>query len=170
MRKLLRLRKSGLIIVSILLLLIAVNITIQPAMAVVQKTEEAPGQILYQSRHHIQDSHQNTWQAILFKQTKINQSDTINLRLVAFPGIAKFDHPKALHISTSNGEKFTAADVFEKKSPAPNVGQYDLSAVLKKFPEGYSLKLSLPLVDEQSLILNIPPSWVKEWQQVAQAA
>ncbi|OCR01659.1 hypothetical protein BCD67_13615 [Oscillatoriales cyanobacterium USR001] len=169
MKKLMRLRKLSLTIVSILLLLIAVNLTIQPAMALVQKTEEAPGQILYQSRHTVRDSHGNSWQVILFKQTKSNQPDTINLRLVAFPGIAEFDHPKTLDISTINGQNFIAADVFEKKSPATNVGQYDLSAILNKLPEGYALRLSLPLVDEQSLILNIPPSWVKEWQEVAQA-
>lgn len=162
-------RKLRLTILSILLLLIAVNLTIQPAIALVQKTEEAPGQILYQSRHTVRDSHRNSWQAILFKQTKTNQPDTINLRLVAFPDVAEFDHPKALHISTINEQNFTAADVFDKRSPAPNVGQYDLSAILNKLPEGYALKLSLPLIDGQSLILNIPPSWVEEWQEVAQA-
>ncbi|MDB9509766.1 DUF3122 domain-containing protein [Kamptonema animale CS-326] len=165
-----RLRALGLTIVSILLLLIAVTITIEPAMALVQKIEEAPGQILYQARHHLRDSSGNSWQVILFKQSKTNQADSINLRLVAFPDVAEFAHPKDLQIATTNGQNFTAADVFERKAPAPNVGQYDLSPFLNKLPEGYALKLSLPLVDGQSLILNIPPSWVEEWQQVAQAA
>ena len=162
-----RLRTLGLTIVSILLLLIAVNIAIEPAMALVQKTEEAPGQILYQARHHLRDSRGNTWQVVLFKQSKTNQPDTINLRLVAFPDVAEFAHPKDLEIATTNGQNFTAADIFDRKAPAPNVGQYDLSPLLKKLPEGYALKLSLPLVDGQSLILNIPPSWVEEWQEVA---
>ena len=165
-----RLRALALTIVSFLLLLITVNLTIQPAIALVQKTEETPGQILYQSRHNVRDSRRNSWQVILFKETKTNQPDTINLRLVAFPGVAEFAHPKDLQIATSNGQNFTAADIFENKSPAPNVGQYDFSAVLDKFPEAYFLKLSLPIVDEQSLILNIPPSWVEEWQEIAQTS
>ncbi len=163
-----RLRAVIIILISILVLIFTTkNFTAQPAIASIQKIEEAPGQILYQYRQSLQDDRGNSWQIILFKETKTNQPDILNLRLVAFPGVAEFEHPKPLELKSGNGQTFKAKDSFANQSPAANVGQYDFSTILNKLPQQNELKLFLPLTGARSLILTIPHAWVEDWKKLA---
>ncbi|HEY9865617.1 MAG TPA: DUF3122 domain-containing protein, partial [Candidatus Obscuribacterales bacterium] len=66
---------------------------LEPAHATIRQQQEAPGQMLYQSRHSLRDETGTAWQVVLFKRVKNNQIDTINLRLVGFPNQAVFLHP-----------------------------------------------------------------------------
>jgi hypothetical protein len=141
--------------------------TATPAAASLRQIEEAPGQILYQSRQTLPDKSGNAWQVVFFKQTKTGQPSTINLRLVGFPGASEFVHPKDLTIKIRPGITLIAADVFFEKSPAPNVGQYDFSNLVKQWQENNFWELELPLQRKDKIELLIPYFVIQEWQSVA---
>ena len=151
-----------------LLLLLSVNLSYpQPAAAVIRQQEEALGQILYQSRHSLRDENGNSWQAILFKRVKKGQLKQIDLRLVGFPDVVTFSHPKALIITTREGKVLQAEDQFAEKSPAPNVGQYDLQEILPQLPPNQPIQLTLPLETDSLLSLFVPTPVILEWQAIA---
>ena len=87
---------------------------LEPANATIGQQQEAPGQMLYQSRHSLRDETGTAWQVVLFKRVKNDQIDTINLRLVGFPNQAAFLHPKGLEIMTRQGRLFQAEDQLAK--------------------------------------------------------
>jgi hypothetical protein len=137
-----------------------------PAVATISTIEEAPGQMLYQSRHKLRDERGNAWQVVLFKRMKADDSLSINLRLVAFPGTADFAHPKPLKINTTTGKNFNAKDIFAQQAPSANVGQYDIKNILNKLPTSTSINLSLAMKDNQTVDLKIPPEVLLEWQTI----
>ena len=61
------------------------------ALAAIRQLEEAPGQMVYQSRQNLKDQHGNTWQAIAFKRINADHKISIYLRLVGFPNVAEID-------------------------------------------------------------------------------
>ncbi len=152
---------------SIILLLLSISSFPQPAAASVGEMEEAPGQMLYKSRHTLRDNVGNSWQVILFKRVKSDGSVTINLRLVDFPGRAEFAHPQPLTISIASGEIFSAEDMFADQAPGTNVGQYNLKNVLNQLPSNLSPTLSLPLENKQMIEIKIPSVVILEWQTIA---
>lgn len=161
------LSKLTLIAAIVLLLFIGLdNFTVQPAFASIRQMEEAPGQILVQSRHTLKDNRGNAWQVVLFKRTKADGSSTIHLRLVDFPGLADFAHPQSLTITTDRLDSFKAEDVFAEKAPAANVGEFDLQSVLSQLPVT-KLNLSLTMKGDRYTKLSVPPEVVLEWQSIA---
>ncbi|MEO1006079.1 MAG: DUF3122 domain-containing protein [Cyanobacteria bacterium J06638_38] len=142
------------------------NLTTQPALASIRQMEEAPGQILIQSRHTVKDKKGNSWQVVLFKRTKADGSSTIHLRLVDFPGLADFAHPQPLTITTNKGDSFKAEDVFGEKAPAANVGEFNVQNILSQLPVT-QLNLSLAMKDNKTTHLSIPSEVVLEWQSIA---
>jgi hypothetical protein len=137
------------------------------AIAVLRQHQDAPGIMRYHSQESLQDESGNAWQVVLFKQLTPGKPTLFNLRLVGFPDIVEFTHPQPLEITTAGGQILTAADVFAKKSPAPNVGQYDFTATLPKLRGNDSLTLAVPLKGRQTLTLKIPQTIVVEWQWLA---
>jgi hypothetical protein len=153
--------------VLVLLFLIGLgSFTAQPVAASLRQMEEAPGQVLYQSRHTLRDSTGKSWQVVLYKRVKAGSLDSINLRLVGFPGVDQFTHPQPLQITTGDGEVLTAADSFAAQSPAPNVGEYNLKEVLPELPTNLPVRLLLPLLSNQSREIRVPPPVVLEWQDI----
>ena len=142
------------------------NFTTQPALASIRQMEEAPGQMLIQSRHTLKDEKGDSWQVVLFQRTKADDSSIIHLRLVDFPGLADFAHPQPLKITTNRGNLFQAEDMFAEKSPAANVGEFDVQNVISKLPVS-KLNLSLAMKNDRSVNLSIPPEVVLEWQSIA---
>jgi hypothetical protein len=138
-----------------------------PASALIRQAEEISGQMLSQSRQTLEDKAGNTWQVIFFKETKIDRSPTINLRLVGFPGAIAFAHPQDLKIKIRPGMTLTAQDVFAEQSPSPNVGQYDFSEIVERLESNNFWELELPLVDK-TVELRIPYFVIQEWQTVAE--
>ena len=161
------LSKLTLIAAIVLLLFIGLNsFTTHPAFASIRQMEEAPGQVLIQSRHTLKDDRGNSWQVVLFKRTKADSSSTIHLRLVDFPGLADFAHPQPLKITTDRGDSLKAEDVFAEKAPAANVGEFDVQNILSELPIT-KLNLSLAMKGSSSITLSIPSEVVLEWQSVA---
>lgn len=136
----------------------------QPVEAMIRQQEEAPGQVLYQSRHSWRDETGSPWQIVLFKRVKNGEVKDINLRLVGFPEQSEFVHPQELKIVTAQGSVFQAPDMFAKKSPVPNVGQYDFQDILSELPDKQSIELTLPLTKMRSLSIPIPV--LLEWREI----
>lgn len=138
-----------------------------PAVAAVSQMEEAPGQILVRSRHTLRDETGKSWQVVLFKRVTAGEVESLNLRLVGFPGVADLTHPQPLEITAANGEVFTATDRFLTGAPAANVGEWNLLEILPQLPKNSPVRLSLPLGQNQSLKVRVPLPVVLEWQDIA---
>ncbi|EDX83520.1 hypothetical protein S7335_700 [Synechococcus sp. PCC 7335] len=140
-----------------------------PATAAIRQLEEAPGQVVYQSRQTLQDQHGNSWQAIAFKRIRPGKDPVLFLRLVAFPGIASIDRSHPLVLTNSLGNVLTADDasarIFtDEASPEPNVGQYDLAPIISELQPILPLKLSLPTTQSEPVEILVPSSLVEEWK------
>jgi hypothetical protein len=138
------------------------------ALALLRQHHDAPGVLRYHSQVSIKDNFGYTWQVVLYKLFQPGKSEEIHLRLVGFPGVVEFAHPKNLEILTAKGKLLSASDVYAKNSPAPNVGEYKLTDVLQKLPSTDSLKIYLPIQQEKPLVLNISTAVVTEWQWLVQ--
>ncbi|UBF30640.1 DUF3122 domain-containing protein (plasmid) [Kovacikia minuta CCNUW1] len=141
------------------------------AAAAIQQLEEAPGQMIYQSRQSLKDQHGNTWQAIAFKRIRSDGKTSFDLRLVCFPGVTEIDHSQPLTLVNSLGKKLAADDTSnnlfaETAKPEPNVGQYNLQPLLPQLQAEIPLKLSVSTIKREVIHLSIPPSLIQEWQAV----
>jgi hypothetical protein len=153
-----------------LLVLVGTLFSSLPTLSVAQaapirQQTEAPGQVVYQTRHTLKDSLGNTWQVIFYKRVEDSQQRNLNLRLAGFPGAVEFQHPKPLRLTSSRGDTLEAADDFAEDPPGPNIGEYDFRDIANRLPSRSSLELSLPL-KERSATLQIPLPVVLEWQDV----
>jgi hypothetical protein len=142
-----------------------------PAVAMIRQLEEAPGQVVYQSRQSLRDQHGHTWQAIAFKRILPDASTSLSLRLVGFPGVAEIDHSQPLTLTTSLGLTLTAADVshqvFTDAVLASNVGQYDLHPVLPQLHAEIPVRLTLATTEDADIFLRLPASLIEEWKTLA---
>ncbi len=142
------------------------------AAAAIRQLEEAPRQVVYQSRQTLKDQHGRSWQAIAFKRIRPDGRTSFALRLVGFPGGAAIDRSQPLTLTNSLGQTLTAADdagqIFtDETAPEPNVGQYDLQPLLPQLQAEIPLRLTLPTVGGEVITLNIPAGLIPEWQTVA---
>jgi hypothetical protein len=142
------------------------------ASAAIRQLEEAPGQMVYQSRQTIKDQHGNSWQTVAFKRIRPDGNISFELRLVGFPGVVEIDRSQPLTLTNSLGKTLTAADassnIFtEAAKPEPNVGQYDLQPLLPQLQTEIPLQLSMPTIGGEAVRLSVPSSLVEEWQTVA---
>lgn len=143
-----------------------------PAIASIRSLEEAPNQVVYQSRRTLKDQNGMSWQAIAFKRVRSDGSSHVYLRLVGFPGVGAIDRSQPLTLRSSIGQTLTAADasaqIFtDASTAAPNVGQYDLQPLLPQLQAELPWRLSLPIADGSALRLAVPPALVQEWQTLA---
>lgn len=140
------------------------GLTAPTAIAAINQKESASKEILYRSFAKLNDQSGHVWQAVLFKQVYPGQAQTVNLRLVGFPGSAELLHPQPLKITTATGKVLTAADVFLDEAPAPTIGQYDFKDILPQLSiEPLVLSISVP---KDTINISIPQSVVQEWQKV----
>lgn len=141
-----------------------------PARAVIVEQEEKTGQVLYQARQSLRDPSGRSWQVIAFKRVQPDDTVNVYLRLVGFPGTVDLAHPHPLVITTSLGQELTARDVTDRIFPdtdSPNVGQYDLQAVLPSLRPEIPVKLSLVTTDNTTINLFVPSPVLQEWATVA---
>ena len=150
--------------VIIILLFIGIGLNFQESTAMLRQHHDAPGVLRYHSQVSIKDKQEYSWQVLLFKKMNPGGKQDLILRLVGFPGVFEFAHPHSLEIITASGKLLSANDVYASSSPAPNVGEYNLTNVLPKLTTIESLQLNLPLLGKQKKILEIPKTVVIEWQ------
>ncbi|WP_008309634.1 DUF3122 domain-containing protein [Leptolyngbya sp. PCC 6406] len=168
MKTILRFIGSALLL-GILVWTVTINVAIAPAQADLRQLEEAPGQIVYQSRQTLKDQQGNSWQAIAFKRIRPDDTAVIYLRLVGFPGTADIDHSQPLILTDSMGKTLTAADISQdiftdKTQMEPDVGQYNLQPILMQLESAVPLQLILPTLDQSEIILNVSPEMLREWR------
>ncbi len=160
------------LIPGILALVLSVGIMIHPAQAAIRQLEEAPGQMVYQSRQSLKDQHGSIWQAIAFKRVQPDGTTSLYLRLVGFPGMAEVDHTRPLKLSNSLGKTWTANDASQKiftdsANPEPTVAQYDLQPILMQLDPAVPLRLEIPSLHQSSITLNVSPILIQEWRSLA---
>lgn len=136
------------------------------AEASIRKTEEADGQTLYKSLHQLQDAQKQSWQVVLFKREKGDTEGDVKLRLVGFPNQAEIAHPAPLILETDRAA-WQAEDLFADQSPAPNVGQYNLSPIISQLSQQETLILKIPETNHKEITLKVPGVIVLEWKIVA---
>lgn len=157
----------------VLAILLGLGILPTPsAMAAIRQLEEAPGQVVYQSRQTLQDQHGNHWQTVAFKRIRLDGQTSFELRLIGFPGVVDLDRAQPLTLTNSLGTTLTAADVSstilaDAAQPQPHVGQYDLQPLLPQLQPEIPWKLSLPTIGGEAVSLPVSPLLVEEWQTVA---
>jgi Protein of unknown function (DUF3122) len=143
----------------------------QPAFATVTQIEEAPGQMLYQSRQNLRDRTGKSWQVVAFKRVRPDGSEMVSLRLVGFLGAVELDHNQPLTLTTSMGQTLTAKDVTNEISQGANtlanVGEYDIQTVLPQLHSEIPLELTLPMLTGGAIELQIPSIAIQEWQTIA---
>lgn len=139
-----------------------------PARALLRQHHETPGILRYHAQDSVKDRDGNTWQVVLFPDSKLKPTTTYYLRLVGFPGVNSFVHPQSLEIITNQGQLLTATDAYAKSAPASNVGQYDLTSILPQLPLKGNLKLAVPLQNNRELALKISSQVLEEWQLLIQ--
>lgn len=162
---------SFILIPGILALALNVGVMVRPVQAAIRQLEEAPGQVVYQSRQTLKDQQGNIWQAIAFKRVKPDGTAGIYLRLVAFPGVAEVDHTRPLKLINSLGKTWTANDASQQiftdaAHPEPNVAQYDLQPILIQLDPAGPFRLEVPRPDQASTTLNISPALIEEWRSL----
>lgn len=138
-----------------------------PADASIRTTEEDNGTTLYKSFHQLQDSQQQSWQVVLFKKEREDDSEgKLKLRLVGYPGQVKIAHPKPLVVE-ANRAAWQAEDLFAEGSPSPNVGQYDLGKIIYQLSQDNNTLLKIPEANRNQRTLKVPGVIILEWKIVA---
>lgn len=142
------------------------------ALAAIRQLEEAPGQMVYQSRQNLKDQHGNTWQAIAFKRINADRKISIYLRLVGFPNVAEIDSAQPLSLTNSLGKTLTAGYdsgniLIDQAATKTNIGQYDLEPILPQLQTTIPLKLTLPTIQGEAINLSIPSALLEEWLTLA---
>lgn len=142
------------------------------ALAGIRQLEEAPGQMVYQSRQNLKDQQGNTWQAIAFKRINPDNKVSVSLRLVGFPGVAEIDPAQPIFLTSSLGKSFTAVYdsgkiLIDPAAPQTNIGQYNIEPLLPQLETTIPLKLTLPTIQGEAVSLSIPPTLIEEWKSLA---
>ncbi|MBF2079582.1 MAG: DUF3122 domain-containing protein [Synechococcales cyanobacterium T60_A2020_003] len=167
--------RSVIRIATLCLFLVAIALVtpITPAWAEFQ-TEQVNGQMLYKSWQTLYDIDRHSWKAIAFRQVGDLGITPVYLRLITFPGSATVDHGRSLTLLRPDAEPLLLADetaLISPNSPLyPNVAQYDLSLILSQLDPTQPIRLSLPVVDGNPILLKVPPVAIQEWQAIATCA
>lgn len=163
--------KHRLLSLALAISLLGAGLPARPAWASIQKIEESPQQVVYQSRHKLYDRNSHLWQSIAFKRMGAAGSEDLQLRLVGFPGVAAIEHPRPLTIELPSGELLIAEDrsaaAFADQSPQANVGQYNLQPIADQLPDRFQVILVVPLQDGTTAQLGASLIELKEWKQLA---
>lgn len=160
------------LIVGLVLVAIATFCQPAPAWATVRVHQEAPDQVLYQSRQSLRDRQRQTWQAIAFKRVSTTGESSLYLRIIGFPDRTLLEQNQPLLLQDMVGQTWAAesaiTEIFTQGPPAANVGQYRLDALIAQLQPGSPYWLMLPGSDGQPVELKAPPIVVQEWQAIAQ--
>lgn len=148
-----------------LLLALFLVLPVPMALAAVHKYPEAVDQVMYRSLQTLRDRSNRAWQVVLFKRVKAGQVAALQLRLVGFPGLMEVQHPRSLQLKTGTEKVWEAADLLTHSSYTPNVGEYDLRAVMTQLDSNTPLRLQVPVKGGEVELL-VPPFVVQEWREV----
>ena len=148
-------------IISLCLYLIVVNSP--PAFASIHKYPEAADRVMFRSVQSLRDNEDKAWQVVLYKRVKSGVVNSLNLRLVGFPG-TELEHPLPLKVVAGNQEIGKANDIWSESDLPINVGEYDFKSIIVKLESNRPLRLNLPVKNQPKTELLVPPFSVREWR------
>ncbi len=148
-------------IISLCLCLTIANIP--PAFASIHKYPEAADRVMFRSVQSLRDSDDKAWQVVLYKRVKSGVVNSLNLRLVGFPG-TELQHPLPLKVAAGNQEIGKANDIWSESDLPINVGEYDFKSIIVKLDSNRPLRLNLPVKNQPETELLVPPFSVREWR------
>lgn len=164
--------RRGMLGLAVLVAIASLLLIQAPAQASVHIYPEPPNGVMERSLQTLRDESGQAWQLVLYKRvnaerTNAEQTVSLNLRLVGFPDVTRFDHSQPLAIDIGGGELWTAPDVTPTQFGA-NVGEYDLRPFLEQLDFAAPLHLQLPLEPDPArpTRLLVPPFAVREWLDV----
>jgi len=136
-----------------------------PALANVHFLKEAD-QWVYQSQSTLSDTVGGVWEVTVLKPMD-EANRTVSLRLeTENPGV-QLDAAQPLVAVTNKGQEILSNNItsqqFIGSLPDPNVGQYDVRALLAQVKDAQTLRLQLPTQQEPPVTLLIPSELLDEW-------
>ena len=153
-------RKVVIIITCCLYLTIANS---PPALASIHKYPEAGDRVMFRSVQSLRDNEDKAWQVVLYKRVKSGVVNSLNLRLVGFPG-TELQHPLPLKVASGNQEIGKANDIWSESDLPINVGEYDFKSIITQLDSNRPLQLNLPVKNQKAIELLVPPFSVREWR------
>ena len=153
-------RKSLTIISLCLYLIFAVS---PSAFASIHKYPETADRVMFRSVQSLRDTDDKAWQVVLYKRVKSGVVNSLNLRLVGFPG-TELQHPVPLKVAAGNREFGQANDIWSESDLPINVGEYDFKSIITQLESNRPLLLNLPVKNQQETKLLVPPFAVREWR------
>lgn len=161
-------------LIGVLLFLVVISGS-PAALASIHTYPEGQERVMYRSLQTLRDRSNRAWQVVLFKRMQSDQVESLHLRLVGFPGVTELEHPQPLQITTGTEQVWQAPDALRGGEFDPNVGEYDVLAMLTQLDSNTPLRLAMPVKQraitpsqfpEGVIELPIPPFVVQEWRQL----
>ncbi len=134
-----------------------------PAWASIHKYPEAGDRVMFRSVQSLRDAGGKAWQVVLYKRLKSGTVNSLNLRVVGFPG-TELIHPAALTVAAGKTEIGKAKDIWHESDLPVNVGEYDFQQIATKLQSNRPVRLNLPVKDTEETELLVPPFAVREWR------
>jgi len=134
-----------------------------PALASIHKYPETAERVMFRSVQSLRDTDDKAWQVVLYKRVRSGLVDSLNLRLVGFPG-TELQHPVPLNVAAGSREIGKANDIWSESDLPINVGEYDFKSIITQVESNQPLRLNLPVKGEKKAALLVPPFAVREWR------
>ena len=134
-----------------------------PAFASIHKYPETAERVMFRSVQSLRDTDDKAWQVVLYKRVRSGLVDSLNLRLVGFPG-TELQHPVPLNVAAGSREIGKANDIWSESDLPINVGEYDFKSIITQVESNQPLRLNLPVKGEKKAALLVPPFAVREWR------
>jgi Protein of unknown function (DUF3122) len=150
-------------IISLCLYLIIANSP--PAFAEIHKYPETVDLVMFRSVQSLRDNDDKAWQVVLYKRVNSGIVNSLNLRLVGFPG-TELLHPVPLKVAAGKVEIGKANDIWSESDLPVNVGEYDFKPIVTQLETDRPLRLSLSVKGDRDRQLLVPPFAVREWRSL----
>ncbi len=134
-----------------------------PAFASIHKYPETANTVMFRSIQSLRDTDEKAWEVVLYKRVKSGVVNSLNLRLVGFPG-TELQHPVPLKVAAGNREIGKANDIWSESNLPINVGEYDFKSIITQLASNRPLRLNLPVKNQKETELLVPPFAVREWR------
>ena len=135
------------------------------ALAKVQFLKRAD-QWVYQAQHVLIDTDNHIWEVSALKPME-KGSRGVYLQLVTQSQSIHLDASQPLILNTASGTQLSAPNMtrqyFIGALPEPNVGHYDIQALLPQLKDEHSLQLQLPTQQATPVTLSISSDILEEW-------
>lgn len=149
-----------------LVLLLVLSLHAPAAQAAIHRYEEGTDRFMVRSLQTLRDDGDQAWQLVLFKRVHAGETESLRLRLVGFPGVARLSRSVALEVMDDNDHRWSVLESLSGTPANPSVAEYEFSDVLAALDANTPLRLTIP-TERRSRELVVPPFVIQEWREVA---